>query len=351
MKRVQGIMLVMGVAGLCIMVHSLGMASIGAGMQKIGLAFILVVGTHAGLLARDAVTMRSCSGMRGVKPGFLALLQTCMCGHAINVVTPGGQLGELTKYGLLRRHMSREGAIATLVATNTLMTCGSLVMLALAAGLALAALDLPGIARVMMGGMVLGSTLLAVLLLALLRWSNLGWVYPVLRRVPIPRSRRRQLLVWIRSWLRQASRTRENPIDWMWALLSCVVSPLCGVAETALILSCLGWDDAVMWALLARANSQLVAQLTSIIPLQAGSAESGAFVLFMALGQDPHAGVVVELVRKMRAVVFVVAGTAWLAWERLGGGNKGLRVTEHGSGSLPHDPCGPLLAPVTNVDP
>jgi hypothetical protein len=51
------------------------------------------------------------------------------------------------------------------------------------------------------------------------------------------------------------------------------------------------------------------------VPLQAGSAEGGAYIVFQAVGLSPATGVLVEIGRKLRRVVFITLGVSLLGWD------------------------------------
>jgi hypothetical protein len=110
-----------------------------------------------------------------------------------------------------------------------------------------------------------------------------------------------------------------------------VLSRLANVLETALLLYFLGGDHIVAGAFLSLASYQLSGWIFNFVPMQAGSAEGSAFVLFRAVGLSPDLGVLVEIGRKLRKVVFIGIGVTVLGWatfRRMMGGNGGQPAAE-----------------------
>jgi hypothetical protein len=91
-----------------------------------------------------------------------------------------------------------------------------------------------------------------------------------------------------------------------------VCSRCADAAEQAVILAFLGYDDAISFGFLTLANTQIIAWVTSFVPLQAGTAEGGNYLFFRAIGMNPADGVLAALVYKVRRVVFVAIGIALL---------------------------------------
>jgi hypothetical protein len=87
------------------------------------------------------------------------------------------------------------------------------------------------------------------------------------------------------------------------------------VIEAGLILYFLGGDNIVAGAFLSLASYQLSGWLLSFVPMAAGSAEGSAFILFSAIGLSPQLGVMVEIGRKIRKVVFICLGISVLGWD------------------------------------
>ena len=87
------------------------------------------------------------------------------------------------------------------------------------------------------------------------------------------------------------------------------------VLETALILYFLGGERIIAAAVLSLGSSQMVGWLFSFVPMGAGTAEGGAYVVFRAAGLSPDLGVLVEIGRKLRRIVFITLGVLVLGWD------------------------------------
>jgi hypothetical protein len=96
---------------------------------------------------------------------------------------------------------------------------------------------------------------------------------------------------------------------------SMALGRLCNVVEAGLILYFLGGDQIVAGAFISLASYQLSGWVLSFVPMAAGSAEGSAFVIFSAVGLSPQLGVMVEIGRKIRKVVFICLGISVLGWD------------------------------------
>jgi hypothetical protein len=113
--------------------------------------------------------------------------------------------------------------------------------------------------------------------------------------------------------------------------LTTILSRCANLTETALILHFLGADNVLFAAFLSLASSQLVGWVFSFVPMSAGSAEGGAYIVFSAVGLSPELGVLVEIGRKLRKVVFISLGVTVLGWDtfrQFMSGSKGERPVD-----------------------
>lgn len=292
-----------GLAGMIFLALRLDLEGVGVAMSRIGVGFIPVVLAHLLVLVLDAKAVRAT--VRGNAPSLGCCLRIGMTGHALNVVTPGGQAGEVVKLAHLAEEIGGAAALPVLLCTNVMMLGAGLLLLGVGAAAAVlgVALD-PRIAAllIVMGGGCAAGVAGVVLLLR----HGAGAVASQLPRSLRPKVTTLAAAVDGKMGLPLRGRQLQ-------ALFFAALSPMAGLLETWIILVMLGAPAPLLLAVMARAGSQLVAQVTSMVPLQAGTAEAGAYALFTALGVPPSTGVAMELVRKLRALVFVALGLALMA--------------------------------------
>jgi hypothetical protein len=319
LRKLQALFLLVGLGALAWMVYRLGPGTLLDGMLAIGWGFALTCSAHLGALLLDSVTLRACAGRDDVPP-FLYFARASIAGHGINESTPFGKLGEITKYSLLRQKLPADRAAGALVAQNICMFVVNCGLIALGAPIAFFVFDTRGPAAAMFwvaSGvfLVAGGVGLMILHLGLGRWPFL-----LLRNAGLGRFRPSKARVdkWRTGWRKvekawQATADDKKAREAAW--LSAIGSRMCNVLETALILYFLGGERIIAAAVLSLGSSQLVGWLFSFVPMGAGTAEGGAYVVFRAAGLSPDLGVLVEIGRKLRRVVFIALGVAVLGWD------------------------------------
>jgi hypothetical protein len=311
--------LIVGLAALAWMIHTLGVDSIGDGLSRLGWGFALSNLAYFGALAADAFTLRACAGEVGGTVPYGRFLHAGMAGHAINLATPSGRLGEITKCTVLANDMPTERAAAALVVQNFIMLVTNCAMIVTAPIVAVLALGIEGSVATLL--LVSAGVFFVVGAGALvLMHRGIGtWPFAVLARVGVSDER---ISRWRDAWQRVEGHWRDAVADRprmrvAWA--SGFASRLFTIAEFAIILAFLGSDHVLAVAALSMANSQVVMWMTAFVPLQVGTAEGGQYALYSAVGLVPAMGVVVELVRKARSVVFIAIGIALLGWANFRG--------------------------------
>jgi hypothetical protein len=130
--------------------------------------------------------------------------------------------------------------------------------------------------------------------------------------------------------------TRERRLMWT-ATWTAIASRLASVLEGVIILSYLGfaWDDAIALGVVSFVSFQLVVWF-AFVPFQAGVAEGAAYLVFEMLRVEPAFGVLVELARKARKMVFIGIGVLLLGWHTF------RRLMARGDGADNPEPAKPV---------
>jgi hypothetical protein len=311
MKKLSVAFLVVGVAALSWMVYRIGPSTLWDGLRQIGWGLAVGSALHALALALDSVTLQAC--VPGERPPLLHLIKTSVTGHAINEATPFGKVGEITKWGMLEQVMAKEDAAAALVAQNMIMfvvNCALVAFVPLVVALVVDAPRRAFLAFGVLGGVFLICGLVGVWILT----RGIGpWPFAVLRRFGLARARVarwQQRFDAIETQWRKAAHDRRSMIV---AFASGVLSRLCNVGESAVYFGLAHGDHVLAGAFLSLASSVGTGLIVFFVPFQAGSAEGGAYAIFSLVGLSSSAGVIVELARKLRRVVFIAIGLVLLA--------------------------------------
>ena len=320
MRKLKLALLVAGVGALVWMVFHLGPGVLLAGMMAVGWGFLPSCGAHLCGLLLDSVALRACAGKPGRKVRYLEYARISVAGHGVNEASPFGKVGEVVKYTLLDERLEAADSAGALVAQNIasfVVNCG---LVALAAPVAFLFLEADGIIAILFG--VVGVVFLCAgaIGLTILRRGVGSWPFRALRKIGIGRFRvpKRRIERWQKSWTKvekawtEATEVRGAMLT-IW--VSCVLSRLANVGETALLLYFLGGDRVIAAAFLNLAGSVFTGWVLGFVPMQAGTAEGSAYIVFRAVGLSPELGVLVEICRKLRRVVFIFVGVSVLGWE------------------------------------
>ena len=311
--------LVVGVGALVAMVRSFGIDTIGDGLAQVGWGFALSTTAYFGALVADAVTLRACAGEAGAVVPYRRFLHAGMAGHAINQATPSGRLGEITKLTVLADHMPGEQVAAALIVQNFVTLVLNCAMIVAAPLIAVVVLGIEGRVAHFLVASAAVFFVAGCGVLVLMHRGFGEWPFGVLLRVRVSAARvSRWRIAWRRiedHWHGAVRDRGYMRVAWV----SGFVSRCFTIAEFAIILACLGSDDIVAVAALSMASSQVVMWMTAFVPLGVGTAEGGAYALYSAVGLSPALGVIAEIVRKARAVVFISIGIVLLGWANFRG--------------------------------
>lgn len=311
-----------GVGALAWMIYRLGPDTLLAGMLAVGWGFVLTCSAHLGGLLLDSVVLRACAGVPGREVPYREYARISIAGHGVNAVTPLGKVGEVVKYTLLDERLRAADAAGALVAQNIasfVVNCG---LIALASPVAFVFLDADGLVAIAFGVVGVGFLAAGAVGLVILRHGIGSWPFAVLRRVGVGRFRvpKRRIEKWQRSWAKVEKSWKEAtevrgamPTIWVGSVLS----RLCNVTEGALLLHFLGGTHVIAAAFLSLASYQFTGWVFTFVPMQAGTAEAAAYMVFRAAGLSPQLGVFVEIGRRLRGVVFIALGLALLGRETL----------------------------------
>jgi hypothetical protein len=325
---------VVGVGALTWMVFHLGPETLLAGMVAVGWGFVFTCSAHLTGLLLDSVVLRACAGMPGREVPYLSYARISIAGHGVNAVTPLGKVGEVVKYTLLDERLRAADAAGALVAQNIasfVVNCG---LIALASPVAFVFLDADGLVAIAFGVVGVGFLGAGAVGLVILRRGIGSWPFAALRRIGIGRLRfkKRRIEKWQRSWAKVEKSWKEatEVRGAMVTIWSCtILSRLANVTEAALLLYFLGGKHVIAAAFLSLASYQFTGWVFTFVPMQAGTAEAAAFMVFRAAGLSPELGVFVEIGRRLRGVVFIVLGLALLGrdtFRRFLSSNQGARA-------------------------
>jgi len=299
---------------MVVMVIQVDVTELRADLQQVGLGLVLAGIVHAVVLLLDAVSLLLCT-RQPVETRLLArTYRAQLAGHAINVTTPGGSLGEVARYLLLADRIPREELAAAILVQNVLWFETNCLFIVPVAGLAPTLLDLEGPVATWLHIVAAVLLVAGVAVPLVLRTGPWHWPFRLASRLGLGPARAEAARLFtermageMRTWSRDRRRARH-------AVLTLLVSRLGSALEVWVLLVFLERSIHPAVPFLALANSQVVRWLTLFVPFEAGTAEGGGYLLFGAIGLAPALGVAVELLKKAIRLVFVAVGVTMLGW-------------------------------------
>lgn len=303
-RTVKPLLLVAGLALLAFLVYRIGVEPIAEALRRLAWwQFALICVPYAFTTAADTLAWRYAFPRESAP--FWRLYGARMAGEALNLVTAVGQVGgEAVKAWLVRRDVSYEESIPSVIVAKTTITIAQALFLALGIALALttSAVD---------SGIVTGMLwllLVEVLAVGGFLGAQVSGVIArggrVLRVFGIGKdSAYAQLLDdALRSYYRNERRRFGLSVGFH--LLGWVL----GAAEAVLVLWALGIEMGPVMATVIEAFGSGVRFASFMVPASLGAFEGANAAAFEALGLGAGAGLAFSLVRRARQVVWIVAG-------------------------------------------
>jgi hypothetical protein len=301
-----------GVAALVAMVRLVGLGLLADAARSLGWCFALLCGLQLFTLLLDATALRL-AVPRGERLGLGRALSACLAALAVNSATPLGQAGELVKARLLRDQLSTEATVGAVWLHNQMMFLTSSALFATAPLAAALTAGAPRWAlRLALAMTAVYGVAGAMALLFLRGGLPLRWLA---RRWPTQRMRarlERACQMGRRARARELSRRRL-----VTALALTTIKRLLYPLEAVLILWWLGHGAAWSTAFFSQPATQALAGIASFAPLGLGTTEPAAWALFRGLGRAAELGVIIELARDARRLLFVTLGLCHLGWRTL----------------------------------
>jgi uncharacterized protein (TIRG00374 family) len=309
MRAVKAILLVLGVTLLAVLVYRVGTEPIVETLRRLAWwQFALVCLPYAAIMAADTLGWRF--AFASDRAPFWRLFGARMAGEALNVVTAVGAVGgEAAKAWLVRRDVTYEESVPSIVIAKTTITLAQAVFLL--AGLWLAWRALPVDAEVLSWMMwLLVVEVVAVAGFAgaqvsglVARGGRVLKMFGVIGDTAYAETLDRALRDYYRTeWRRFGLSLGFHLLGW-----------LLGALDAFIILWALDLSVPLTTATIIEALGSGVRFATFLVPASLGPSEAANAVAFAALGLGAPAGLAFSFVRRARQAVWVVLGLVVLA--------------------------------------
>ena len=320
------VVFVVGGAAFVLLMRNLGLANARRVFSDAGAWLGLVIGLDLAAMCCDAAAIHAFMRPESRMVSYLRVLAAQASGRAINVLTPGGALGEATKVTMLVGHAPHARIVSSIVLYNLATLYLSVAILALGVPITTALVDLPHEVSVIAWT---GLVVIVVLVIALIVLVRRGAVETLLdaahgARV-ISAERAKRYAAKIADIDRQLRDLHPDTTPGLRAgSLWIGASRLCSWAATATVLHAIGVSITATLLVGVFSVGILVGWISSIVPLGVGIADGGNYALFGVLGASGAHGVVMTLLARARSVTVALIGLVVMAIA-----HTGTRITLH----------------------
>jgi uncharacterized membrane protein YbhN (UPF0104 family) len=308
--------LVVGAAALAWMLHRLGFQTVRTVLAGVGWWFAIIVACDLAALACEAAAIRELMRPEARMAKYWRILAAQMSGRAINILTPGGALGEATKVSMLVSAAPRGRVVSSIVMLNLASFYLSVAIVIVGVPITALLVDLPHNLQLIVW---IGLAVVLAIVVALVVLIQRGAVATILQAAHgIGVLSAERTTRWtgklgdLDRHIRELQSKRSSPGTRTGLLFVCAAR-LCSWIATTLVLHSVGVH--IHFTLLAGVFSVgvLIGWMSAFIPFGLGVADGGNYALFNVLGAAGAAGVFVTLLSRARSLTLAMLGLLVMA--------------------------------------
>jgi len=307
--------LVVGVVALAWMLDKLGWANVKRVLAGVGGWFGVIIALDIAALACEAAAIRELMRPEARMIKYWRVLAAQWSGRAINILTPGGALGEPTKVTMMVAHAPRGRVVSAVVLLNLAAFYLSVAILIVGVPLTALLVDLPHDLKLVVW---IGLGLLVPIVIALgvlIQRGALGTLLGAARRARLLSAERAEN--WAARLADVDRRIRELQSDRtagtrMGLLLVCIAR-VCAWAATTVVLYAVGVELGFTLLCGVFSVGVLIGWVSAIVPFGLGVADASNYALYNVLGAAGANGVFVTLLGRARSLTLALLGLLIMA--------------------------------------
>ena len=309
------IVLVLGVVSLGWLLRTQRVAQPEELLGRVGWWGAVVIGLDLAALSMDAAALHAFMRPEARMVSYWRVFGAQASGRAINVLTPGGVLGEATKVTLLASRAPRARVLSSLALVYLSRAYLNVAVIVVGVPLTLLLVDLPGDVEVAVG-VALAVLVPAVVGLGVLVHRGAGAsVVAVIGRIthlsPERTARWKARVAESDQHLRELHRDRSagtwRGVLWIGA------SKLTSWTAALLLLSVIGVRLTPTVVIGVLSVGVLIGWIAAIVPMGLGVQDGGNYVLYGMLGATGAQGITVAMLGRGRSLTIAVLGLVALA--------------------------------------
>lgn len=245
-----------------------------------------------------------------VEVSFMHVFLAKLTGEALNTITPAGFMGgDPYRVYLLQKKVDGTNSTSSVVVDRTMQTLAVMSLMILT--MALAMVNLPVTAEMKMAIPLL-AVIFFLFLLLLIKTQKKGFfsiLSQMARSLHIKRKKLESLQLKIEKLDSQIGHFyKKHPFHFYEIFFLHLIGRLLGPVEIWLIARLMGFDLEVLSCLYLATLTIVINIVFVFIPGSIGVMEGGYGYLFLLLKLDPAQGVSLQLVRRIRAMFYVLVG-------------------------------------------
>jgi hypothetical protein len=316
MKWITRISIVIGLGALIATVVIVGPHVILGHLREIGWFFVLIIATDVLSSVCDATAVYYMSRGDGA-PKWRECVVAQLAGRGVSAVTPGGNLGEPLKVGLLSQRCSPKRIIAAVMYVGLILVVFSFAVIAVGTAATAFLFDIPraGMVALMIGAAIAAAV--AVTIVVLIRRGMLSTLSNGLAHLHIISKKRRAK--WKKTLEEVDERLRGGDVQKRrHAIAFIAISQTLQKFLTFLVVYAAGYTLSPGQFLALVSAGVLLGWISTIIPMGLGISEGGNVALFGLIGAPASLGLALSLARRVNQIVFATIGFIVLSLDRMG---------------------------------
>jgi uncharacterized membrane protein YbhN (UPF0104 family) len=304
-----------GVMALAFMLHKLGLSTVRRVLRGVGGWFAVIVMLDLAAIACEAAALHQFMRPEARMIKYWRVLAAQLSGRAINILTPGGALGEATKVTMLVAHAPRGRVVSSIVLLSLASFYLSVAIVIVGVPLTALLVDLPhGLELTVWIG--LGVVIVVVVGIGvMIQRGALETILAGARRARfLSEERATRWTAKVAEIDRHVKELQSDQSPGTRAALAFVIAArLCSWSAATIVLYAVGAQ--LGFTLLAGVLSVgvLIGWISSIVPFGMGVADGGNYALFDVLGASGAHGVLVTLLGRARSLTLAVLGLLVMA--------------------------------------
>lgn len=279
-------------------------------LVDVGAWSAVILALDLGALCCDAAALHAFMRPEARMIHYARVLGAQASGRAINVLTPGGALGEATKLTMLVSHAPRTRVLSSIVLLNLSQIYLSIAVMLVGIPVTLLLVDLPHGIKVTVG---VGLAVIVPAMVALgvvIHRGAVSTVVGTLRRLHLISSDRAA------SWKARLSEVdrhigelhRNRSVGTWKGILWVLASKLLSWSSTIALLSVIGVPLTTAMILGVLSIGVLISWIAAIVPLGLGIADGSNYVLYNLLGATGAQGLLIAMLNRARAFSVAILG-------------------------------------------